>query len=52
MEDSKKRKVDEIGNGEFLPNLYDAAQNSTVEELRCLLDPLAKPQLVDLLARA
>ncbi|KAL8459841.1 hypothetical protein ACS0TY_030910 [Phlomoides rotata] len=52
MEDSKKRKVDEIGNGEFLPNLNDAAHDSTVEELRALLDPLAKPQLVDLLARA
>ncbi|KAI4300705.1 hypothetical protein L6164_034051 [Bauhinia variegata] len=41
MEDLKKRKLDEAGNGDF----------SSKEELRLLLDPLTKPQLVDLLAK-
>lgn len=41
MEDLKKRKLDEAGNGDF----------SSKEELRLLLDPLAKSQLVDLLAK-
>ncbi|XP_022742650.1 UBP1-associated protein 2C-like [Durio zibethinus] len=42
MEDLKKRKMEEMGNNrEF----------STQEELRSLLDPLAKSQLVDLLSR-
>ncbi|KAL0555186.1 hypothetical protein IC582_009125 [Cucumis melo] len=42
MEDLKKRKLEEtVGNGEF----------SSVEHLRSLLEPLPKPQLVDLLAR-
>ncbi|KAI4348762.1 hypothetical protein L6164_009444 [Bauhinia variegata] len=41
MEDLKKRKLEEAGNGDF----------SSKEELRLLLDPLAKPQLVDLLAK-
>ncbi|EXB93643.1 Uncharacterized RNA-binding protein [Morus notabilis] len=41
MEDMKKRKLEETeGNGE----------TSSEEHLRSLLDPLAKPQLVDLLA--
>lgn len=49
MAELKKRKLDEIVNGQLLlPNVDD----STAEELRALLDPLAKPQLVDLLARA
>lgn len=52
MEDSKKRKLDEIGDGELVPNLNDTTSDSTVEELRMLLEPLSKPQLVDLLARA
>ncbi|KAK4432164.1 UBP1-associated protein 2C [Sesamum alatum] len=52
MEDLKKRKLEEVGNGQLLPNLNDSEASSTVEELRALLDPLAKPQLVDLLARA
>ncbi|XP_057768841.1 UBP1-associated protein 2C-like isoform X1 [Salvia miltiorrhiza] len=52
MEDLKKRKLDEMGNGEVLPNSNDSTANSTTEELRALLDPLAKPQLVDILARA
>lgn len=52
MEDLKKRKLDEMGNGQLLPNLNESAASLTVEELRALLDPLAKPQLVDLLARA
>ncbi|KAK6126874.1 hypothetical protein DH2020_039397 [Rehmannia glutinosa] len=52
MEEMKKRKLDETGNGQLLPNLNDTASVSTAEELRALLDPLAKPQLVDLLARA
>ncbi|KZV44795.1 RNA-binding family protein isoform 1 [Dorcoceras hygrometricum] len=52
MEDSKKRKHEEIGNGKMLPNLNETATSSTVEELRALLDPLAKPQLVDLLSKA
>ncbi|XP_051149316.1 UBP1-associated protein 2C-like [Andrographis paniculata] len=51
MEDMKKRKLDEIGNGQLLSNLTDVTPLSSVEELRTLLDPLAKPQLVDLLAR-
>lgn len=50
MEESKKRKLDETGNGQLLLPNMDA--NSTADELRTLLDPLAKPQLVDLLARA
>lgn len=37
----KKRKMEEMGD----------AQTSTQEQLRTLLDPLAKPQLVDLLSR-
>ncbi|XVF56024.1 hypothetical protein PTKIN_Ptkin06aG0083500 [Pterospermum kingtungense] len=42
MEDLKKRKMEEMGNnGEF----------SSQKVLRSLLDPLAKSQLVDLLAR-
>ncbi|KAK4392421.1 UBP1-associated protein 2C [Sesamum angolense] len=52
MEDLKKRKLEEVGNGQLLPNLNESEASSTVEELRGLLDPLAKPQLVDLLARA
>ncbi|CAA0842808.1 UBP1-associated protein 2C [Striga hermonthica] len=50
MEDVKKRKLEQIGNGQPLPNLTDAA--ASAEELRALLDPLSKPQLVDILARA
>ncbi|XP_028777603.1 UBP1-associated protein 2C [Neltuma alba] len=41
MDDFKKRKLEEAGNGDA----------SSKEELRLLLDPLAKPQLVDLLAK-
>ncbi|XP_054825044.1 UBP1-associated protein 2C-like [Prosopis cineraria] len=41
MDDFKKRKLEEAGNGDA----------SSKEELRFLLDPLAKPQLVDLLAK-
>ncbi|XP_073317721.1 UBP1-associated protein 2C-like [Primulina huaijiensis] len=52
MEEMKKRKLEEIGNGQMLPNLNETATFSTVEELRALLDPLAKPQLVDLLSKA
>ncbi|PIN20010.1 putative RNA-binding protein SEB4 (RRM superfamily) [Handroanthus impetiginosus] len=52
MEDMKKRKLDDIEHGQTLPNLNDMVPVSTVEELRGLLDPLAKSQLVDLLARA
>lgn len=52
MEDLKKRKLDEMGNGRLLPNSNDSTANSTAGELRALLDPLAKPQLVDILARA
>ncbi|GFP79811.1 ubp1-associated protein 2c [Phtheirospermum japonicum] len=52
MEDAKKRKLEEVRNGESLPNLNDTTAFLSVEELRALLDPLAKPQLVDLLAKA
>lgn len=52
MEDLKKRKLDALGNSEVSPNSKDSTANSTIEELRALLDPLAKPQLVDILARA
>ncbi|KAK7378240.1 hypothetical protein VNO80_03678 [Phaseolus coccineus] len=41
MEDLKKRKLDEAGNCDF----------TSKEELRFLIEPLAKPQLVDLLAK-
>lgn len=41
MEDLKKRKLEEAGNGDF----------TSKEELRFLIEPLAKPQLVDLLAK-
>ncbi|XP_073156170.1 UBP1-associated protein 2C-like [Henckelia pumila] len=52
MEEMKKRKLEEIGNGQMLPNLNETAASSIVDELRALLDPLAKPQLVDLLSKA
>ncbi|KAH7512405.1 hypothetical protein FEM48_Zijuj12G0087400 [Ziziphus jujuba var. spinosa] len=42
MEDMKKRKLGDSAADDDV---------STVEELRTLLDPLAKPQLVDLLAK-
>ncbi|KAF5750678.1 UBP1-associated protein 2C-like [Tripterygium wilfordii] len=42
MEDFKKRKMEETGNG---------GESTTQEEMRLLLDPLAKSQLVDLLSR-
>ncbi|KAL3841210.1 hypothetical protein ACJIZ3_025801 [Penstemon smallii] len=51
MEEMKKRKIEEVGNGQFLSNLNQTSSSSTVEELRALLDPLAKPQLVDLLSK-
>lgn len=44
MEEQKKRKLDELQNGE-------AAPTPSEEYLRSLLDPLAKSQLVDLLAK-
>ncbi|KAK9290151.1 hypothetical protein L1049_008317 [Liquidambar formosana] len=44
MEDLKKRKLEETSNGQ-IPSLHSE------EQLRSLLDPLAKPQLVDLLAK-
>ncbi|KAJ8448517.1 hypothetical protein Cgig2_012161 [Carnegiea gigantea] len=44
MEEQKKRKLDELQNGE-------AAPTPSEEHLRSLLDPLAKSQLVDLLAK-
>ncbi|KAA8518253.1 hypothetical protein F0562_015864 [Nyssa sinensis] len=44
MEDLKKRKLDETGNGQF-------HTISSEQHLRSLLDPLAKNQLVDLLAK-
>lgn len=42
MEDLKKRKLDETGNAQF---------SSPEEQLRPLLEPLAKTQLVELLAK-
>lgn len=45
MEDVKKRKLDKAtSNG-------DEIAPDSEEDLRTLLDPLAKPQLVDLLAK-
>lgn len=45
MEDVKKRKIEEAsGNGEEISTYSE-------DHLRSLLDPLAKPQLVDLLAK-
>lgn len=41
MDDLKKRKLEDAANDDV----------SSKEELRFLLDPLAKPQLVELLAR-
>ncbi|KAL0412065.1 UNVERIFIED_CONTAM: UBP1-associated protein 2C [Sesamum latifolium] len=52
MEDLKERKLEEVGNGQLLPILNESEASSTVEELRGLLDPLAKPQLIYLLAQA
>ncbi|KAG8371869.1 hypothetical protein BUALT_Bualt12G0007800 [Buddleja alternifolia] len=52
MEEMKKRKLEEIGNGELLQNSNETTSFSSVEELRALLDPLAKSQLVDILSRA
>lgn len=43
MENMKKRKLGEVA--------AEDDEISSVEELRTLLDPLAKPQLVDLLAK-
>lgn len=43
MEDMKKRKFDEAENGQI--------SSASEEKLRSLLEPLAKPQLVDLLAK-
>ncbi|KAL3534196.1 hypothetical protein ACH5RR_002657 [Cinchona calisaya] len=62
MEEIKKRKLDELGNGQFDLNLSQASSlaislssssssSASVEELRVLLDPLAKPQLSDLLVK-
>ncbi|XP_052175925.1 UBP1-associated protein 2A-like isoform X2 [Diospyros lotus] len=45
MEDLKKRKIEEEGNGQ------NPFADSTEEKLRSLLDPLPKTQLVDLLAK-
>uniref|UniRef100_A0A7N2M2M1 RRM domain-containing protein n=1 Tax=Quercus lobata TaxID=97700 RepID=A0A7N2M2M1_QUELO len=46
MEDVKKRKVGEaVGNGET------SSTSSSEEEMRLLLDPLPKPQLVHLLSK-
>lgn len=42
MEDLKKRKLDEAGNGGI---------SSSPEDLKSLLDPLSKSQLVDLLSK-
>ncbi|KAJ0809144.1 putative RNA recognition motif domain, nucleotide-binding alpha-beta plait domain superfamily [Helianthus annuus] len=44
MEDLKKRKLEETNNGEI-------TVNTSEEQLRSLLDPLAKTQLVDLLSK-
>ncbi|KAK1306920.1 hypothetical protein QJS10_CPA10g00101 [Acorus calamus] len=44
MEDSKKRKHGESGNGELPTSMPE-------EELRLLLDPLRKDQLVNLLVK-
>ncbi|KAL3623782.1 hypothetical protein CASFOL_032598 [Castilleja foliolosa] len=52
MEYAKKRKLEEAENGESLHSLNDTTAFSSYEELRVLLDPLAKQQLVDLLAKA
>lgn len=42
MEDLKKRKLEEASNGQI---------SSSPEELKLLLDPLSKSQLVDLLSK-
>lgn len=44
MDESKKRKLAEAGNGELSPT-------NSEQHLRLLLDPLRKDQLVDLLAK-
>ncbi|KAL2480555.1 UBP1-associated protein 2C [Abeliophyllum distichum] len=49
--EEKKRKLEETDNDQLLPNLNETAPSTTMEELRSLLDPLAKPQLVDLLSK-
>ncbi|CAA2996174.1 UBP1-associated 2C-like [Olea europaea subsp. europaea] len=51
MEEMKKRKLEETDNDQLLPNLNETAPSTTMEELRSLLDPLAKPQLVDILSK-
>lgn len=50
MEEIKKRKLEETGNG-LVDSNSSLSSSSSLEELRSLLDPLAKPQLVDLLAK-
>lgn len=61
MEEIKKRKMEETGNGQvqfnsslpssFSSELSSSSSSSSMDELRFLLDPLSKPQLVDLLAK-
>ncbi|CDP10118.1 unnamed protein product [Coffea canephora] len=60
MEEIKKRKLDQLGNGKFDLNLsqptsltlsLSSSSSASVEELRTLLEPLAKPQLTDLLVK-
>ncbi|KAL6539857.1 hypothetical protein OROHE_011628 [Orobanche hederae] len=52
MDGTKRRKLEGIENGQSLPDPKNRTSILSSEELRALLDPLAKPQLVDLLARA
>lgn len=44
MEDLKKRKLEEAGT-------TNGAEFASKEEIRLLIEPLAKPQLVDLLSK-
>ncbi|XP_071690275.1 UBP1-associated protein 2A-like isoform X2 [Rutidosis leptorrhynchoides] len=50
MEDLKKRKFDESNNNNN-GEITDKSSSSSEEQLRSLLDPLAKTQLVDLLSK-
>ncbi|KAL3533913.1 hypothetical protein ACH5RR_007434 [Cinchona calisaya] len=59
-EQLKKRKLEETGNGQLefnsaqpskLTLSLSSSPSPSLQELRALVDPLAKPQLVDLLAK-
>ncbi|ERN11609.1 hypothetical protein AMTRI_Chr03g138750 [Amborella trichopoda] len=51
MDEAKKRRLEETGSGEEEASGYEGADEGAVEQLRSLLDPLKKEQLLDLLIK-